>query len=633
MARVAPDGAQQIISTAVLEHLGPWLAAYGHQADLTLLTDAEWPLPLTDYQHFWCLTGPDLALVITIERQSSPTDQALVQLLLTDQAVEDWLQQLQSTLDSDQLPAIWPTLRHRLGKSTAAAQARFMLGWLQFCAQASQTSTCEPVQARLDQQLERSLLLNQVVTKIQESLDLSVILQTTVAEVRQFLQADRLLIYQFNPGPQHAAEPNPDAVGLGDQPGSTPSATSGQPQGYITYESLANTAISSVLHHTEKYCFSKPPRCRDRYLQGETLVVEDVNSTYSHIPCLKRFLHQAQVKSKLVSPILVGHQLWGLLIAHQCVNQRRWQPWEIEFLNHIAEHLAIAINQAQLYQQLQQQTQNLEICVVERTQDLRDALVAAQSANRAKSDFLATMSHELRTPLTYIIGMSATLLRWSLGDLSQRQRDYLNTIHTSGEHLLGLINDILEVSKVESGRMTLELRSFSLTSLSRQSIDAFRSEALSQGIDMTLDLKLAPHQDDFVADPRRVRQILSNLLSNAVKFTPAQGKVILRVRRDHQGVLFHIEDTGIGIPETAQALLFQKFQQIGNVRQREYSGTGLGLALTQQLVDLHGGSIKVTSHVGVGSIFTVRLPLQRLPDPTPLIPPLRKEPVGGASYW
>jgi len=322
-----------------------------------------------------------------------------------------------------------------------------------------------------------------------------------------------------------------------------------------------------------------------------------------------------QVQSKAVAPILVGQKLWGLLIVHQCAYQRTWESWEMEFLQHIAEHLAIAINQAQLYHRLQMQTQNLESCVVERTQDLRDALAAAQSANRAKSEFLATMSHELRTPLTYIIGMSATLLRWSIGDLSDRQRDYLNTIHTSGEHLLSLINDILEVSKIESGRTVLEVREFSLTSLSRQSMDAFRPDASRNGIDLFLDVKLPPGQDKFVADPRRVRQILSNLLSNAVKFTPAEGKVTLRVRREQNVAVFQVEDTGIGIPAAAQSLLFEKFQQLENVRQREYQGTGLGLALTKQLVELHGGAIKVTSEVGVGSVFTVRIPPQRLANP------------------
>jgi two-component system sensor histidine kinase/response regulator len=239
---------------------------------------------------------------------------------------------------------------------------------------------------------------------------------------------------------------------------------------------------------------------------------------------LLAFLQQAQVQSKLVAPIIVNQQLWGLLIAHQCFTKRHWQPWELEFLQHIAEHLAIAINQAQLYQQLQAQTQNLEICVIERTQDLRDALAAAQSASRAKSEFLATMSHELRTPLTCIIGMSATLLRWSLGDLSPRQRDYLNTIHDSGEHLLALINDILEVSKIESGRTILEVSEFSLSSLARQSFDSFRREASEHDIQLALDFKISSDRDLFPADPRRVRQILNNLLSNAIKFTPAGGK-------------------------------------------------------------------------------------------------------------
>ncbi|NJL48000.1 MAG: GAF domain-containing protein [Leptolyngbyaceae cyanobacterium SM2_5_2] len=471
------------------------------------------------------------------------------------------------------------------------------------------------MQDRLDRQLERSLLLNQVVTKIQESLDLSVILETTVAEVRQFLQADRLLIYQFDRS-RGRALPLDEVLTQTDD---GEAASLAEQNGYITYESRATDTLSSVLHYTENFCFSQSPHCRARYLAGQTLTIDDVATAYAHIPCLQAFLEQAEVKSKVVAPILVGQRLWGLLIVHQCEGQRHWENWEIEFLGHIAEHLAIAINQAQLYHQLQQQTQNLEVCVIERTQDLRDALAAAQSANRAKSEFLATMSHELRTPLTYIIGMSATLLRWSLGDLSERQRDYLNTIHTSGEHLLSVINDILEVSKIESGRTVLEVREFSIASLSRQSVDAFRAEASKNGLEVVLDLKLPPDQDKFWADPRRVRLILSNLLSNAIKFTPPEGKVTLQVRREQNVLVFQVIDTGIGIPESAQSLLFEKFQQLENVRQREHQGTGLGLALTKQLVELHGGSIKVVSEVGVGSVFTVRIPLQRLDSNSPIV--------------
>lgn len=257
---------------------------------------------------------------------------------------------------------------------------------------------------------------------------------------------------------------------------------------------------------------------------------------------------------------------------------------------------------------------SLEQQVVARTHDLQEAVLAAQTANRAKSEFLAAVSHELRTPLTTIIGMSATLLRWSLGELSPRQRSFLQTIHDSGQHLLELINDILDLSQVESGRAVLKLSPFSLTMMAQQSMKAIEETALKQGVELTLDLRIDPSRDRFVADPHRVKQILLNLLSNAVKFTAAGGKVTLRVMTDPQHAIFQVIDTGIGIPEQQRPLLFQKFQQLDSSYQRLYQGTGLGLALTKQLVDLHGGRIMVDSTVGVGSVFTVQLPARSKDD-------------------
>ncbi|WP_197673315.1 hybrid sensor histidine kinase/response regulator [Leptolyngbya sp. O-77] len=257
---------------------------------------------------------------------------------------------------------------------------------------------------------------------------------------------------------------------------------------------------------------------------------------------------------------------------------------------------------------------SLEQQVVARTHDLQEAVLAAQTANRAKSEFLAAVSHELRTPLTTIIGMSATLLRWSLGELSPRQRSFLQTIHDSGQHLLELINDILDLSQVESGRAVLKLSPFSLTMIAQQSMKAVEETAMKQGVELILDLRVDPSRDRFVADPHRVKQILLNLLSNAVKFTAAGGKVTLRVMTDPQHAIFQVIDTGIGIPEQQRPLLFQKFQQLDSSYQRLYQGTGLGLALTKQLVDLHGGRIMVDSTVGVGSVFTVQLPTRSKDD-------------------
>jgi two-component system sensor histidine kinase/response regulator len=188
----------------------------------------------------------------------------------------------------------------------------------------------------------------------------------------------------------------------------------------------------------------------------------------------------------------------------------------------------------------------------------------------------------------------------------------LQTIHDSGERLLELINDILDMSHIEAGRAMLNMREFSLSGLASQSLEAVRERALNNGVSLNLDLNLSTGQDTLVADPQRVRQILMNLLSNAVKFTPTGGTVTLKVRAESNAAIFQVEDTGIGISEEQRPLLFQKFQQLDPSRRRSYGGTGLGLALTKQLVELHGGWLGVESKVGVGSVFTVRIPSQRV---------------------
>jgi two-component system sensor histidine kinase/response regulator len=260
--------------------------------------------------------------------------------------------------------------------------------------------------------------------------------------------------------------------------------------------------------------------------------------------------------------------------------------------------------------QLQQQQDSLERQVQLRTQELRDAMLAAQSANRVKGEFLAAVSHELRTPLTAIIGMSATLLRWSLGELSQRQRSFLQTIHNSGQKLLELINGILEFSQIEEGKAVLRLSECSLSVLAQQCLQEMQESANAGAIALDLDLRIAPEYDRFIGDVQRIQQILLNLLSNAIKFTPDRGSVLLRLFADGDSVVFQVKDTGIGIAEEQRSLLFQKFQQLDTSYHRLYTGAGLGLALTKQLVELHGGRITVDSTPGVGSVFTVQLPVR-----------------------
>ena len=348
---------------------------------------------------------------------------------------------------------------------------------------------------------------------------------------------------------------------------------------------------------------------RSRYLNGQPIAIDNVDKQYDSIHCLLKFLQQANIKSKIIAPIVVQGQLWGLLIAHQCDRYRQWEKTEAIFLQHIADHLSVAISQASLYQQLRQQTVSLESCVIERTQSLHDALIAAESANITKGEFLSTMSHELRTPLTYIIGMSATLLRWSFGDLNERQRSYLNTINHSGEQLLNVINGILEFASVESGRSILDLSEIALDQLVTSTVAHHQKMAQAQDITLTLHSEINANNNRFIADARRLQQILSNLVHNAIKFTGAGGQVNVRVWRESQTAVFQIEDTGIGIPESQKDALFETFKQLEPPIQRQYSGTGLGLAMTKRVVDLHGGSIEVDSQVGEGSTFIVRLPM------------------------
>jgi signal transduction histidine kinase len=476
---------------------------------------------------------------------------------------------------------------------------------------------CQPVEDALKKQISQERLLNQVTTQIRKSLDLSVIMATAITQVREFLELDRLVIYKFEASKvktqqyqsfihENNGKHSPSVL-VNNQPLLEDCQNYG---GYIVYEARATDAITSVLNYTERNCFRRTSQCWKKYRQGFTLAVDDVEKTYALEECLLNFLRESQVRAKLAAPIIFEDKLWGLLIAHQCDNPHQWTESEKNLLTSIAEQLAIAIHQAELMQTLTQEKQTLEQRVIERTMALRDALLAAEAANRLRSEFLATISHELLTPLTYVIGMSSTLLRWPLGELSQRQRGYLQTIHDSGEHLLEMINDILDLSQIEAGKTALNISEFSLVNVAENAVESLRKKATSEQINLNLDLQIDPNRDRFTADGERVEQILWNLLTNAIKFTPESGSVTLRLWVEDDTAIFQVEDTGIGIPEEQLPLIFDKFQQLDTPYRRRYEGTGLGLALTKQLVELHRGRIEVESTVSIGSIFTVWIPTQ-----------------------
>jgi signal transduction histidine kinase len=230
-----------------------------------------------------------------------------------------------------------------------------------------------------------------------------------------------------------------------------------------------------------------------------------------------------------------------------------------------------------------------------------------ESASRHKSEFLASMSHELRTPLNAVIGFSQVLRQQMFGELNEKQLEYVDDILGSGQHLLNLINDILDLAKVEAGRMELQPAAFALDETLRNATAMVRERATRQ--DVTLSTEIDASVGEIEADERKLKQILFNLLSNAVKFTPAGGTVTLAARTEDGQAIISVRDTGVGISREDQARIFEDFYQLGPGMAQE--GTGLGLALTKRLVDLHGGELTLESTPGAGSTFTVRLPLHR----------------------
>jgi signal transduction histidine kinase len=266
-----------------------------------------------------------------------------------------------------------------------------------------------------------------------------------------------------------------------------------------------------------------------------------------------------------------------------------FSPETIELLRTFATQSALAIQNARLFREIEDKSRQLEV------------------ASQHKSEFLANMSHELRTPLNAIIGFSEVLSERMFGELNEKQAEYLKDIYASGMHLLSLINDILDLSKIEAGRMELELTDFDLPQAIDNALILVRERAGRRGIalQMNVDSRLGQIQ----ADERKVRQVVLNLLSNAIKFTPEGGRIeVAAVPRDGS-VEVSVSDTGVGIAPEDQEAVFEEFRQVGTA-EKKAEGTGLGLTLCQKFIELHGGRIWMTSQVGAGSTFTFTIPVR-----------------------
>jgi len=298
-------------------------------------------------------------------------------------------------------------------------------------------------------------------------------------------------------------------------------------------------------------------------------------------------------------PLFFKDQLLGVLTLGRKISGEPYSPNDIDHLEVLAGHIAVAIENATLYEQMEEK-------VRERTRELEEARTFAEAANKAKTDFLSNMSHELRTPLNSIIGFSEVMKDGTAGQLTEDQEAYVKDIWESGKHLLRIINNILDLSKIDAGMMELDLDDFYLKELLEGSLALFREKAQRRGI--TLSVEISEDLDLITADKTKVKQVALNLLANAIKFTPDNGSVGISASRSDAGVLASVWDTGIGMSPGECSKLFQPFLQLDNTLTRKYEGTGLGLHLSRKIVELHGGRIWVESEPGKGSRFSFTIP-------------------------
>jgi signal transduction histidine kinase/CheY-like chemotaxis protein/CBS domain-containing protein len=456
-------------------------------------------------------------------------------------------------------------------------------------------------------QFRQQQTLGALSQQIRNSLNIAEILATATEQVKELMMVDRVSIFRVSPD-RHLS-----AVEEVVSP---------------EYPSTIDRNWENEYLSTEEFQF---------YLNGNPNVVFDLQQDPRSVS-LQAYIEQIGAKSKIVVPILLlfGNSkndrdietwdephLWGLLSVHSCRTHRHWQDAEVKLVQQIADQLALAIHQASLFEKLQQELterEQAETRLVETNQELALSNQELARATRLKDEFLASMSHELRTPLNVILGLSESLQDAVFGSINDRQQKSIVTIEKSGRHLLALINDILDLSKMEANKFSLEPINVSIQSICQNSTLFIKELALKRQI--RLDTQL-PEQLKYLnirVDDLRFRQVLINLLSNAVKFTPEGGSILLDVRivdalgDSQRQITFSIVDTGIGIAPENMDKLFQSFIQIDSSLSRQYAGTGLGLALVKRIVEMHGGTVSVQSELGRGSCFTVSLPFCSLDE-------------------
>ena len=402
--------------------------------------------------------------------------------------------------------------------------------------------------------------LGEVSRAISSTLDLDRVLATVASRANQLAETDGGAIYEFDQGSR--------ALRL--------RATDGFPEEFV------------ALLRTTPLVYGEGAVGRT-VMTREPVQVANVMDTDAYTSRVRDALVRHGYQSLLAIPLLSEDEVVGALVVNRKA-AGAFPDRTVGLLRTFASQSALAIENARLFSEIEDKGRQLE------------------EANQHKSEFLASVSHELRTPLNAIIGFSEVMLERLFGEVNEKQEEYLNDILSSGRHLLSLINDILDLAKIEAGRMELELGAFDVPQAIDNTLMLVRERAMRRGI--VLERSVEPRLGEINGDERKVKQVLLNLLSNAVKFTPEGGRIEVRAVVADGTVEISVSDTGVGIAPEDHEAVFEEFRQVGSDYARRHEGTGLGLALARRFVELHGGRIWVKSQVGQGSTFTFAIPMR-----------------------
>lgn len=427
--------------------------------------------------------------------------------------------------------------------------------------------------AKLQEQLERDRLLAQIAMRIHQSLDLDKILKAAVAEVQQFLKADRVVVYRIEPA--DVATVVAESVGEG-------------------WRSWLGSMLPSLYVLESK-------EASDRHFNIQP--VSDVRQADLSAEKID-WLTERQIQAYLVVPIVQDGQLWGIMSTHQCSGSREWQPSEIDLLEKLATQLAIAIQQAQLYQQVQTLNADLEMQVKERTAQLEQKVQELQTLNILKDDFLSTVSHELRAPLA---NMKMAIHMLKVVPTSEKCQRYLQILEGECIRETELINDLLDLQRLEAATEPVSKEPLDLSTWLPTIIESFRDRTKSRQQTITVEF---PEELPVIHSHRAsLGRVLAELLNNGCKYTPNEGEIVFKVERnggESYGKMKFIVSNEAEIPALELPKIFDKFYRVPNADPWKQGGTGLGLALVKKLVEQLGSTLAVTSGDG-WTTFTFEL--------------------------